>query len=57
MKKGIRTNKTNNTNKTYYKFNDGFFTYYVNKATGEKKFTLDEGDVEVDSNLDDFSRC
>lgn len=40
----------------YYKYSDGFFDYYVNKATGEKKFKLDEGDIEVDSNLDNFMR-
>lgn len=40
----------------YYKFNDGFFTFYVNALTKEKKFRLEEGDVEVESNLDDFSR-
>ena len=40
----------------YYKFNDGFFTYYINTLTGEKKFELAEGDVEVESNLDDFNR-
>ena len=40
----------------YYKFSDGFFTYYVNTLTGEKKFELAEGDVEVESNLDDFNR-
>lgn len=41
---------------TYYKFNDGYFTYYVNTLTGEKKFELEEGDIEVESNFDDFSR-
>ncbi len=40
----------------YYKFNDGWFTYYVNVETGEKKFELEEGDIEVESNLDDFVR-
>ena len=40
----------------YYKFNDGYFTYYVNTLTGEKKFELEEGDVEVESNFDDLSR-
>lgn len=40
----------------YYKFNDGFFTYYVNTLTGETKFELAEGDVEVELNLDDFNR-
>ena len=41
-------------NNKYYRFSDGFFTYYVNKATGEKKFKLDEGDVEVEWEPDDF---
>lgn len=40
----------------YYKFNDGWFTYYVNTETGEKKFELEEGDIEVEGNLDDFVR-
>ena len=40
----------------YYKFSDGWFTYYVNVETGEKKFSLDKDDVLVESNLDDFSR-
>lgn len=40
----------------YYKFSDGWFTYYVNVATGEKKFKLDEGDIEVAGKPDDFHR-
>ena len=40
----------------YYQFSDGWFTYYVNVETGEKKLKLDDGDVLVESNLDDFSR-
>lgn len=47
-------------NNRYHKFSDGFFTYYVNSATGEKKFKLDPGDVEVEWEPDDFSvenRC
>ena len=32
----------------YRKFFDGWFTYYVNILTGEKKFTLDPGDIEVE---------
>lgn len=39
----------------YYKFSDGWFTYYVNVVTGAKKFSLDKDDVLVESNLDDFS--
>ena len=38
----------------WYLFNDGFFSYYINNATGEKKFELEDGDVEVEANLDDF---
>lgn len=33
----------------YYKFNDGWFTYYVNVKTHEKKLELEEGDIEVDA--------
>lgn len=40
----------------YYQFSDGWFTYYVNMKTGDKKFNLDENDVLIESNLDDFSR-
>ena len=29
------------------KFYDGWFEYYVNIKTGEKKFRLDDGDIEV----------
>ena len=30
------------------KFNDGWFEYYVNIDTGEKKFRLEEEDIEID---------
>ncbi len=40
----------------WYKFNDGWFTYYINKDTGEKKLHLEPGDVEVEASLDDFCR-
>ena len=40
----------------YYEFSDGFFTYYVNVKTGEKKFSLDNGDLLEEANLDDFCR-
>lgn len=40
----------------YYKFRDGFFTYYINADTGEKKISLEAGDIEVEPNLDDFGR-
>lgn len=35
--------------KCYYKFNDGWFTYYVNVKSHEKKLELEEGDIEVDA--------
>jgi len=38
----------------YYKWYDGWFTYYVNVKTGKKKFFLEEGDVLVDHETDDF---
>ena len=39
----------------YYKFNDGWFTYYVNVKTGQKKLKLnEETDVEVEYKQDDF---
>lgn len=43
---------------TWYKFNDGWFTYYVNTLTNEKKFELEDGDIEVGGYdyLDDFYR-
>ena len=28
----------------YYPFNDGWFTFFVNPATGDRKFHLDDGD-------------
>lgn len=40
----------------YYQFSDGWFTYYINVETGDKKFSLDKDDVLIESNLDDFSR-
>lgn len=40
----------------YYKTSDGFFDFYVSKKTGEKKFQLEDGDVEVSAVFDDFSR-
>ena len=38
----------------YYRFSDGWFTYYINVESGEKKFYLGETDEVVESNLDDF---
>ena len=32
----------------YYQMNDGWFTYYVNISTGEKKFKLDNDDILID---------
>ena len=43
-------------NNQYYKEKDGWFEYYVNATTGEKKMSLDEGDVCVERNVDDFLR-
>jgi hypothetical protein len=40
----------------YYIVNDGWFTYHVNKATGEKKFKLDENEILVNGCFDDFGR-
>ena len=41
----------------YYKFNDGWFTYYVNVKTGQKKLKLnEETDIEVKHKQDDFHR-
>ena len=43
-------------NDEYYKVSDGWFDYYVNTTTGEKKYSLDEGDVCVERPVDDFYR-
>ena len=43
-------------NNRYYQTSDGFFTYYVNADTGEKKFKLDENDICVEKNTDGFMR-
>lgn len=40
----------------YYPFDDGMFSYYINKDTGENKFELDPTDIEVEAKLDDFYR-
>ena len=32
----------------YRKVSDGWFTYYVNTVTGEKKFELGENDFEIE---------
>jgi len=44
-------------NNDWYEFNDGWFTYYVNTKTGEKKFKLDDGDNLVSIRFDDFMGC
>lgn len=31
----------------YKKFYDGWFEYYYNINTGEKKFKLEDGDIEI----------
>lgn len=37
----------------YYEVHDGWFDYYVNNVTGEKKFHLDDGDVIIPRPWDD----
>lgn len=51
-------NRAIKNEKKWYQFSDGWFTYYINTLTGEKKFELEEGDIEVDAcdYLDDFCR-
>ena len=51
-----KNNKTASEKNEYYKTSDGFFDYYVNRNTGEKKLKLGENDVEVPSRVDDFCR-
>ena len=36
----------------YYQFSDGWFTYYYNIETGERKFRLDDNDVLVEDEDD-----
>lgn len=43
-----------NQENKYYRWNDGFFTYYINVETGEKKWKLEKDDIEVPAELDDF---
>ena len=38
----------------YYEWNDGWFNYYVNVETGDKKLELEKGDVLVSHPIDDF---
>ena len=42
--------------KYYKKVSDGWFDFYQNVVTGEKKFALDEGDILVEAEMDDFCR-
>lgn len=39
----------------WYEINDGWFTYYANVKTGQKKFELEDGDILVERELDDFA--
>ena len=39
-------------NNKYYMVDDGWFTYFVNMETGEKKLTLDPGDEVIRKPLD-----
>lgn len=48
--------ENNKNSNEWYPFNDGFFSYYINTVTGEKKLKLEDGDVEVKAKLDDFCR-
>lgn len=43
-------------NNQYYKISDGWLTYFVNKATGEKKCKLDETDDCVEKLPDDLEK-
>lgn len=54
IKEKIEQSKEEEQKEQYYRFSDGFFSYYVNKATGERKFELGEKDMEVEADLDDF---
>ena len=38
----------------YYKYNDGWFIYFINTETGEKKYNVDDDDEIVDFEYDDF---
>lgn len=40
----------------YYEVYDGWFRYFVNADTGEKKFQLGAGDIEVTRQQEDFCR-
>lgn len=51
-----KSQPTMNSDNVYYKASDGWFDYYVNVCTGQKKFKLDKTDICTEKNLDDFSR-
>ena len=38
----------------YYEWNDGWFEYYINEDTGERKLELEPGDVVVTHKFDSF---
>ena len=38
----------------YYKYNDGWFIYFINTETGEKKYNIDDDDEIVNFEYDDF---
>lgn len=50
------TEETKQCPQRFRKTDDGWFTYYVNVDTGEKKLKLDATDILVDGAPDDFSR-
>ena len=39
----------------YYKYNDGWFIYFINTETGEKKYNIEDDDEIVDFKYDDFA--
>lgn len=47
-------NNTKIDKNEWYRFNDVFFTYYINNVTFEKKLELDKNDKLVEPMLDDF---
>lgn len=57
MMEYARERKAELEHNRYYPFNDGAFSYYINVDTREKKFELEEGDVEVESPFDPDIDC
>ena len=43
----FKDQENKNNNRKWRKFSDGWFTYYINVTTGEKKLNLEEGDIEI----------